>query len=118
MNIQRIGLIGYGEVGKIFSAGLKDKPGVAAMAAWDVKLANPANPATQAAELAHADMAGITAQLSARAVRCERPGYFCRDCIQYPGRYAGGGAIHSPRHDFPGPQFRLAWHQAAVRSAD
>ena len=29
MQPQHIGLIGYGEVGKTFSAGLKDKPGVA-----------------------------------------------------------------------------------------
>ena len=64
---QHIGLIGYGEVGKIFSAGLKDKPGVAAMAVWDMKLVNPA---TQAAELAHAATAGVTAQPSARAL-CE-----------------------------------------------
>ena len=64
---QHIGLIGYGEVGKIFSAGLKDRPGVAAMSVWDLKLANPA---TQAAELAHAATAGVTAQPSARAL-CE-----------------------------------------------
>ncbi|MHB1199217.1 MAG: NAD(P)-dependent oxidoreductase [Polaromonas sp.] len=67
MKTERIGLIGYGEVGKIFSAGLKGKPGVAVMAAWDVKLANPA---TQAAELAHAAKAGVVAQPSARAL-CE-----------------------------------------------
>ncbi|MEO6320650.1 MAG: NAD(P)-binding domain-containing protein, partial [Polaromonas sp.] len=67
MNLQRIGLIGYGEVGKIFSAGLKEKPGVAAMAVWDLKLANPA---TQAAELAHAATAGVTALASVQAL-CE-----------------------------------------------
>ncbi|MBK5207264.1 MAG: NAD(P)-dependent oxidoreductase [Polaromonas sp.] len=67
MKIERIGLIGYGEVGKIFSASLKDKPGVAAMAVWDVKLANPA---TQAAELAHAALASVMARPSARAL-CE-----------------------------------------------
>ena len=27
MNLKRIGLIGHGEVGKIFSSGLKDRPG-------------------------------------------------------------------------------------------
>ncbi|MDP2257714.1 MAG: DUF1932 domain-containing protein [Polaromonas sp.] len=59
MNIECIGLIGYGEVGKIFSAGLKGKPGVAAVAAWDLTLASPA---TQAA--------GVVAQPSARAL-CE-----------------------------------------------
>lgn len=65
MNIERIGLIGYGEVGKIFSAGLKDKPGVAAMSVWDLKLTSPA---TQAAELAHAASAGVAAQPSAQAL--------------------------------------------------
>jgi 3-hydroxyisobutyrate dehydrogenase-like beta-hydroxyacid dehydrogenase len=35
----RIGVIGYGEVGKIFSAGLKDQSGVSAVAAWDLKFA-------------------------------------------------------------------------------
>lgn len=65
MNLERIGLIGYGEVGKIFSAGLKDKPGVAAMAVWDAKLANPA---TRAAELGHAATAGVTAQSSLQAL--------------------------------------------------
>ena len=67
MKMERIGLIGYGEVGKIFSFGLKGKPGVAAMAVWDVKLANPA---TQAAERAHAAQAGVVAQPSAQAL-CE-----------------------------------------------
>jgi 3-hydroxyisobutyrate dehydrogenase-like beta-hydroxyacid dehydrogenase len=67
MNIERIGLIGYGEVGKIFSAGLKNQPGVAAMAAWDLKFADPA---TQAAERAHAQAAGALAQPSAQAL-CE-----------------------------------------------
>ena len=55
----RIGLIGYGEVGKIFSAGLKAMPGVAAVHVWDLKLADPA---TQAAERDHARLACVTAQ--------------------------------------------------------
>jgi len=67
MNIQRIGLIGHGEVGKIFSAGLKDKPGVAAVFVWDLKLADPL---AQAAEQAHAAAAGVTAQPCAQAL-CE-----------------------------------------------
>jgi prephenate dehydrogenase len=33
----RIGMAGYGEVGRIFSEGLKDKPGVASAIAWDLK---------------------------------------------------------------------------------
>ncbi len=68
MKITNIGLIGYGEVGKIFCAGLREKPGVAAIAAWDLKLANAA---TQAAELSHAARAGVLALGSARAL-CER----------------------------------------------
>lgn len=40
MNEMRIGLIGYGEVGRIFSAGLK--PAVAWAGAWDLKFADPA----------------------------------------------------------------------------
>ena len=67
MNINNIGLVGYGEVGKIFSAGLKDQPGIAAMSVWDLKLADPA---TQAAELAHAAAAGVTAQPCLQAL-CE-----------------------------------------------
>ena len=67
MKLQRIGLIGYGEVGKIFSAGLKGKPGVIAVSAWDLKFADST---TQAAELAHAENAGVTARPSARAL-CE-----------------------------------------------
>ncbi|ABM37473.1 NAD(P)-dependent oxidoreductase [Polaromonas naphthalenivorans] len=67
MNINNIGLVGYGEVGKIFSAGLKEQPGIAAMSVWDLKLAGPA---TQAAELAHAAAAGVTAQPCLQAL-CE-----------------------------------------------
>mgnify|MGYP002776164051 CR=1 FL=1 len=65
MKFERIGLIGYGEVGKIFSAGLVGQPGVVAMSVWDVKLARPA---TQAAEQAHAARAGVVAQPSMQAL--------------------------------------------------
>ncbi len=67
MQFASIGLIGYGEVGKIFSAGLKAQQGVRDMGAWDLKFALPA---TQAAELAHADAAGVVAHASAEAL-CE-----------------------------------------------
>ncbi len=67
MHFQSIGLIGYGEVGKIFSAGLKQQVGPRRMSAWDLKFANPL---TQVAEQAHAAQAGVVAQLSVRAV-CE-----------------------------------------------
>ena len=65
MNPQRIGLIGYGEVGKIFSAGLK--PRVQQAGAWDLKFANAA---TREAERARAAAAGITAHGSMQEV-CE-----------------------------------------------
>ncbi len=67
MNIKRIGLAGYGEVGKTFSAGLKDKPGISAMGAWDLKFADAA---LQQAELAHAAAAGVAAQGGMQAL-CE-----------------------------------------------
>jgi 3-hydroxyisobutyrate dehydrogenase-like beta-hydroxyacid dehydrogenase len=65
MQIQTIGLIGYGEVGKTFSAGLKGQPGVAAIGAWDLKFADPA---LRAAEQAHAAQAGVTAHASLQAL--------------------------------------------------
>ena len=37
----KVGVIGYGEVGKIFASGLKPMPGVAAVAAWDLKFSQP-----------------------------------------------------------------------------
>jgi 3-hydroxyisobutyrate dehydrogenase-like beta-hydroxyacid dehydrogenase len=67
MNLNQIGLIGYGEVGKTFCAGLKAKPSVTAMAAWDLKFANPA---TRDTEHAHASGAGVQAYDSMRAL-CE-----------------------------------------------
>ena len=52
MQLQRIGLVGYGEVGRIFCAGLQ--PQVAQVAAWDLKFADPASaPAQQAQPQAH-----------------------------------------------------------------
>ncbi len=60
-----IGVIGYGEVGKTFGAGLKGQPGVAAMAAWDLKFADAA---TRERELAHAAQAGVAAQPSMQAL--------------------------------------------------
>ena len=67
MEIRTIGLVGYGEVGKTFAAGLKGKAGVQAVSAWDLKFADAA---TQAAEQAHARNAGITAKPSMQAL-CE-----------------------------------------------
>ncbi len=61
----RIGLIGYGEVGKIFSAGLLRQPGVAAVGAWDLKFAHADS---AAAEHAHAAQAGVRAYDSAQSL--------------------------------------------------
>lgn len=66
MKFQTVGLIGYGEVGKIFYAGLQGKDGVTATGAWDRKFVGD----TAAAELAHAKEAGVTAYMSSKAL-CE-----------------------------------------------
>ena len=60
MTIHHIGLIGYGEVGKVFCAGLQSK--VQSVSAWDLKLApNATNTAQRDTELAHAAGAGVQA---------------------------------------------------------
>jgi len=65
VHFEHIGMIGYGEVGKVFSAGLK--PRVASVRAWDLKLADP----TQAAAMqAHAAAAGV-ALADSMAQLCE-----------------------------------------------
>ena len=56
MQFQRIGVIGYGEVGKTFALGLR--PRVDGMAAWDLKFAQPQHHATQQA---HAAQHGVVA---------------------------------------------------------
>lgn len=61
MDTGRIGLAGYGEVGKIFAAGLK--PQVAQASAWDLKFAQAA---TAGAERAHAQALGVQACESMR----------------------------------------------------
>jgi 3-hydroxyisobutyrate dehydrogenase-like beta-hydroxyacid dehydrogenase len=67
MNLSKIGIIGYGEVGKIFASGLKAKPGVTSMAAWDVKFMQEASGGV---ELAHAKQAGVQACAGMQAL-CE-----------------------------------------------
>jgi 3-hydroxyisobutyrate dehydrogenase-like beta-hydroxyacid dehydrogenase len=57
----QIGVIGYGEVGKIFASGLKSKSGVASVCAWDIKLADPH---TAAAMAQHARDASVNAVVS------------------------------------------------------
>jgi 3-hydroxyisobutyrate dehydrogenase-like beta-hydroxyacid dehydrogenase len=56
MEVQRIGIVGYGEVGKIFAAGLR--PQVAQLVAWDLKFAQAA---TAEAEQGHAQARGVRA---------------------------------------------------------
>jgi 3-hydroxyisobutyrate dehydrogenase-like beta-hydroxyacid dehydrogenase len=65
MDIRRIGLVGYGEVGKIFASGLK--PFVTEVAAWDLKFADAA---TAALETGHALQQGVRACEGMRAL-CE-----------------------------------------------
>jgi 3-hydroxyisobutyrate dehydrogenase-like beta-hydroxyacid dehydrogenase len=65
MQLKSIGLIGYGEVGKVFSAGLKAPSAVERMSAWDRKFVNPAS---MTAELAHAAQAGVQACTSMQAL--------------------------------------------------
>lgn len=67
MEVPRIGLVGYGEVGKTFSAGLKGQPGVRQASAWDLKFAQPS---ARDRELEHARAAGVVAQPSMQAL-CE-----------------------------------------------
>ena len=56
MKFEHIGMVGYGEVGKIFTAGLKDR--VASISAWDLIFEAPALRETQRA---HAAQAGVAA---------------------------------------------------------
>jgi 3-hydroxyisobutyrate dehydrogenase-like beta-hydroxyacid dehydrogenase len=65
MQPRRIGLVGYGEVGKTFAVGLK--PAVEQVSAWDLKFAQAA---TAAAEQGHAQQHGIRACASLREL-CE-----------------------------------------------
>ncbi len=44
-----LGIIGFGEVGRIFGCGLREKPGVESVSAWDLKFAGDAAPAARLA---------------------------------------------------------------------
>ncbi len=63
----RVGLVGFGEVGKIFGAGLVGQDGVVSVSAWDLKFARSD---VQAAEMAAARQAGVVPQASLQAL-CE-----------------------------------------------
>ncbi|HEY0824457.1 MAG TPA: DUF1932 domain-containing protein, partial [Ramlibacter sp.] len=65
MQARRIGIVGYGEVGKIFAAGLK--PQVDQVGTWDLKFAQVA---TAAAEKGHAQGQGVRACASMQEL-CE-----------------------------------------------
>lgn len=56
MKFENMGMVGYGEVGKIFTAGLKAR--VTGVSAWDLKFDAPA---LREAQLAHAAQAGVEA---------------------------------------------------------
>ncbi|MDP1955010.1 MAG: DUF1932 domain-containing protein [Polaromonas sp.] len=56
MKFEHIGMVGYGEVGKVFTAGLKER--VSGISAWDLKFDAAAQ---REAQLAHAAQAGVTA---------------------------------------------------------
>ena len=69
MNLQHLGVIGYGEVGKIFATGLKNK--VQSVGIWDLKLDDPQQaPALQA----HAQSAGVQAATGVAAL-CQGRGF-------------------------------------------
>ena len=59
MNQAGVCLVGYGEVGRVFCAGLKSRDGVASIGAWDLKFLPGA--AGRDAALAHAAQAGVRA---------------------------------------------------------
>jgi 3-hydroxyisobutyrate dehydrogenase-like beta-hydroxyacid dehydrogenase len=67
MRFEQIGLIGYGEVGKIFAAGIRTQVGVRSVGAWDLQLLNPQG---RAAAEAQAAQAGVDLHASSRAL-CE-----------------------------------------------
>jgi 3-hydroxyisobutyrate dehydrogenase-like beta-hydroxyacid dehydrogenase len=56
VKFEHIGMVGYGEVGKIFTAGLRDR--VAGISAWDLSFEAPA---LRDAQRAHAAQAGVAA---------------------------------------------------------
>lgn len=69
MKLEHIGMVGYGEVGKIFTAGLKNS--VMGVCAWDLKFdAAVTSVPARDAELAHAAQAGVQACPSMQAL-CE-----------------------------------------------
>jgi 3-hydroxyisobutyrate dehydrogenase-like beta-hydroxyacid dehydrogenase len=64
MKTQRLGMFGYGEVGRIFAAGLRTKDSVVSVAAWDLKFAGDSSVAG-AADRAGVHPVGSAAELCA-----------------------------------------------------
>lgn len=72
MQTQHLGIIGYGEVGKIFALALSKKTGVQSFTAWDLKFAATSNATSNTPhEQAHAKQHGIEACAN-MAQLCER----------------------------------------------
>ena len=70
MKLEHLGIVGYGEVGKVFAAGLKER--MRSVSAWDLKFGIDADSAaTREAELAHAAQAGVQASPSMQ-VLCQK----------------------------------------------
>ena len=65
MHLKQLGVVGYGEVGKTFCAGLQGKAGLETVAAWDLKFIDPAQ---RDAQTAHAAAQGIPVHDSMRAL--------------------------------------------------
>ena len=63
--VEHLGIVGYGEVGRIFAAALRTR-GVNDVAVWDLKFAAPAQ--QRAEPLAHAQTAGVRAAESVAAL--------------------------------------------------
>jgi len=68
MNSITLGIVGYGEVGKIFAKGLQGKDGIAGICAWDLNFQAAALADT---ERAHADAHGVQS-VQGMADLCER----------------------------------------------
>jgi len=70
MKLEHLGIVGYGEVGKVFAAGLKER--MRSVSAWDLKFGIDADSAaTREAELAHAAQAGVQVSPSMQAL-CQK----------------------------------------------
>ncbi len=62
MQLEHMGMVGYGEVGKIFTLELKSS--FKTVCTWDLKFAEASAPALRDAELGHARQAGVMASSS------------------------------------------------------